>query len=399
MTFDDKINNLLKFKSDKYPITSLYLKLGPNERENVRFKIALKNLIKEQREKLNERNFSSHALKSIESDMKKITDYFDNPDVLTGFRGIALFSSTREGVWEVFKLPFVYRNRLVVDSSPLMRQLVTINDEFGDIVVVCIDRKKARLFRISFSGAEEIIDYFYPGATRNTKFQAQEGKFKQRVSLLGGGGQVAQGFGEYGFQRMIENEMHQHFKHVSDSVFEYYKQNKFDWLIIGGIEQVVADFSNHLHTYLKEKCLGTLAIEINLVKPDDLVEKALDLLEFTERRNKKKLIKEFEQRLVSGYAVNGIAATLKALAMGQVRILIVAEGFFHSGFVCPESRILVLEKSDDLCPEGKKPIPVVDIVDEMMEEALRQGAEVEVILDEGAKKEIYGIGAILRFKL
>jgi peptide chain release factor subunit 1 len=58
-----------------------------------------------------------------------------------------------------------------------------------------------------------------------------------------------------------------------------------------------------------------------------------------------------------------------------------------------------LEKSDNLCPEGKTPIPVVDIVDEAIEEALGQGAEIQVILDEEAKKKIDGIGAILRFKL
>ncbi|MBI2485683.1 MAG: peptide chain release factor 1 [Deltaproteobacteria bacterium] len=399
MGFEDKINKLLEFRSDKYLITSLYLNLGPSERENFKYKIALKNLMKERKEKLNGRNFTSEVLKSVESDMKKITDYFDNPDNITGFRGISIFSSSGEGVWEVFKLPLVYRNRLVVDRSPLVRQLVTINDEFGDIVVVGIDRKKARLFRITLNDAEEILDFIYPEATRNTKFQAQEGKFRQRVSLGGVGGEVAQGLGEYGFQRMIENEMHQHFKRVSERLFEYYKQNKFDWLIIGGIEQVVADFSNHLHTYLKEKCLGTISIETNLIKPDELPEKALDLLELTERRNEKKLIKEFEQRLVSGYAVNGLEATLKALMMGQVRILLVAEGFIHSGFICPESRVLVLEKSDDLCPEGKTPIPVVDIVDEAIEEALGQGAEIQVILDEDIKKKIDGLGAILRFKL
>jgi len=398
MNFQDKINKLLEFKSDKYPITSLYLKLGPAERENFKYRITLKNLIKAEKDRVNKRGFSKEALESIDSGLKKITEYIENPVQLTGCRGVALFSSTGEDVWEVFKLPLVYRNRLVVDWSPLVRQLATINDEFGDIVVVGIDRKKGRLFRISLNGAEEILGYFYPEATRNTKFQAQEGKFRQRVSLAGGG-EVAQGFGEYGFQRMIENEMHQHFKHVSERLFDYYKENKFSWLIVGGIEQVVADFSNHLHTYLKERCLGNIPIEINLVKTDELVEKALDLLELTERRNEKRLIKEFEQKLISGFAVNGLEATLKALMMGQVRVLLVPEGFVHSGFVCPESRVLVLERKHSLCPEGKEPLPVVDIVDEAIEEALGQGAEVEVILDEEAKKKIDGIGAILRFKL
>lgn len=399
MNLQDRISRLLEFKSERYPIVSLYLKLGPAERENFKYRITLKNLIKAERDRLSKRGFSKEVLESIDSELRKIAEYVENPIQITGCRGVAIFSSTGEGIWEVFKLPLVYRNRLVVDSSPLVRQLVTINDEFGDIVVVCIDRKKARLFRISLNGAEEVLGCFYPEATRNTKFQAQEGKFRQRVSLTGGGGEVAQGFGEYGFQRMIENEMHQHFKHVSERLFDYYKESRFSWLIIGGIDQVITDFSNHLHTYLKERCLGSIPVEINLIKPDELVEKALDLLELTERRNEKRLIDEFEQKLVSGLAVNGLEATLKALMMGQVRVLIVSEGFTHSGFICPESRVLVLEKKGGLCPEGKEPLPVVDVVDEAIEEALGQGAEVEVVLDEEARRKVNGIGAILRFKL
>jgi peptide chain release factor subunit 1 len=399
MNFRNNIDKVLGFKSDKYLITSLYLKLSPRERENFKYRITLKNLIKEQRDSLNKRGFTKEALESIDSDLKKIADYIGNPAQVTGCRGLVIFSSAREGVWEVFKLPLVYRSRLVVVRSPLIRQLVTMNDEFGDIVVVTIDRKKARLFRIGLDGADEVLGYSYPEAsTRNTKFQAQEGKSMQRVTRVGGG-EIAHGYGEYGFQRMIENEMHQHFKHVSERLFEYHKQNKFDWLIIGGIEQVIADFSNHLHTYLKGKSLGTMAMEINLIKPDELVEKSLDLLEATERKNEKSLAKEFEQKLVLGLAVNGLEATLKALMMGQVRILLLLEGFSHSGFKCPESGVLVLESKDILCPEGKTPIPVVDVVDDVIEEALAQKVEVEMILDEGAKKKIDGIGALLRFKL
>ncbi len=397
MNLENKINKLLGFKSDKYPITSLYLKLRPEERENFRYRITLKNLVKEETDRLSKGNFTKEALESIEADLRKIADYVENPSQLTGCRGIAIFSSARERVWEVFKLPLVYRNRLAVDWSPFVRQLVTMKDEFGDIVVVIIDRKKARLFRMGLNGVGEILDYLYPEATRNTKFQAQEGKSIQRVTRVGGG-DIAHGYGEYGFQRMIENEMHQHFKHISEGLFNYYKENKFDWLIIGGVEQVIADFPNHLHTYLKEKFLGTISAEINLIKTDELVEKSLDLLEVIERRNEKKLVKEFEQKLVSGLAVNGLEVTLKALMMGRVRLLLVLEQFSHSGFKCPESGVLVLENRENLCPEGKTPIPVVDIVNEAIEEALGQKVEIEVILDEEAREKIDGIGAILRFK-
>jgi peptide subunit release factor 1 (eRF1) len=79
-------------------------------------------------------------------------------------------------------------------------------------------------------------------------------------------------------------------------------------------------------------------------------------------------------------------------------MLLVTEGFTHPGFKCPESGVLVLEKVDNLCPEGKTPLPVADVVDEAIEEALGQRAEIEVIFNE-EKKKLDGIGAILRFKL
>ncbi len=141
MDFRNNVDKVLGFKSDKYLITSLYLKLGPKERENFKYRIALKNLIKEQRDSLNKRGFTKEVFESIDSDFKKIADYIGNPAQVTGCRGLAIFSSARGGVWEIFKLPLVYRSRLVVDWSPLIRQLVTMNDEFGDIAVVVIDRK------------------------------------------------------------------------------------------------------------------------------------------------------------------------------------------------------------------------------------------------------------------
>jgi peptide chain release factor subunit 1 len=400
MNIENRVSKLLEFKSKEYPITSLYLKLGPKERENFKYRITLKNLIKEQRDRLDKGGFTKQAIESVESDLKKIAGYIENTDQITGCRGIALFSSTGADVWEVFKLPLLYRNRLVVDWSPLVRQLVTISDEFGDIAVVIIDRKKARLFRIGLNGATEVAGYFYPEATRSTKFRSQEGKFKQRVSPAVGGGEVPHGLGEYGFQRKIENEIQQHFRYVSDKLFSYYKENKFDWLVIGGAESVITDFSHHTHTYLKERSLGSFVLEdINSAKSDEIAEKSLELLDSMERRNEARIINEFEEKLHQGFAVNGLESSLKALMMGQVRVLIVAEGFIQSGFICPESGVLVWEKRDSLCPEGKPPVPVVDIVDEAIEEALGQGAEVEVIFDQDAKKKIEGIGAILRFKL
>ena len=373
MGFTDQINKLLEFRDGEYPITSLYLKLGPAERENFKYRIILKNLIKEQRDALDKSELNRESIESVDSDFKRMLDHIEINSNITACRGVAIFSCSGAGLFDVFKLPLVYRSRLVVDRSPLTRQLFRISDEFGDIVVVLIDRKKARLFRISLNRAEEVLGYFYPEYVRTTKFQAQEGKFKQRVSPAVGGGKVAQGYGEYSFQRMIENEMHQHFKNVSDKLFNYYKEDKFQWLIVGGPEQLRADFSNHLHTYLRDRKLGAITVEVDSAKPDALVEASLDLLETRRSQKQQRLIGEFEEKLGSRLAFNGLDPTLRALMRGQARILLVADGFNKEGYRCPDSGFLTLEEREGLCPEGVKPVPVIDIVDEAIEEALAKG--------------------------
>ena len=66
--------------------------------------------------------------------------------------------------------------------------------------------------------------------------------------------------------------------------------------------------------------------------------------------------------------MNGIAPTLKALARGQVRTL-VADGH-----------------DDD--PR----------IDDAIEDALRQRAQVDVLYDENARRAVDGLAALLRFR-
>jgi len=398
MDLENRINKLLKYKNDKHPITSLYLKLAPSDRVNYKYKTELKDLIKNLRHDLNERTFTEAAIESIERDIKKITNLIDDNNMLSECRGICVLSSSKNKLWEVFKLPLVYRNQLVIDRSPLLGQLIKINDDYRNIVTILIDRKKARIFRQDPDGAHEILDFFYPEVSRTKKFKSTEGKFKQKLSPTSGTGNLVQGYGEHGFHRTIENEIHQHYKYIADKVFAYFNENKFNLLVLGGTDKNIPEFSHHLHSYLRERLAGTITADVNKIKPYQVTEATLDALEISKAEKEKKLLSEFEDKLGSRYAVNGINPTLKALARGQVKILLVSEGFSVPGFICPDTGVLALEKKKGLCPEGVEPVAVVDVVDDAMEEAFRQKAEIEILFKKKVSKKIDGIGAILRFK-
>jgi peptide subunit release factor 1 (eRF1) len=399
MELDNRIKNLSEYKYQGYPVTSLYLRMEPQDRQNLKYKLKAKNLVKDMKRSLSERALSKSSLDSIDADFTKILSHLDNVTDISECRGIAVFSSSGGKYWEIYKLPAVYRNQLVVDRAPHLGQLIKINDEYSDIVAAVIDRKKARIFRLAPDGAHEILDYFYPGASRTRKQSSPEGKFKQRVSQVQGTGSLAQGYGEHGFHRTIENEIHQHYKYIADKVFEYYKDNKFKWLIVGGTEKNISEFSDHLHTYLRDILAGAITADVDKIKPYQVMDAALDALGSKKADTQKQLIGEFEEKLPSGLTVNGIDPTLSALSIGQLRVLLIEEEFSAPGFMYPDSGVFVTEENRENVPQDEEPDYIVDVVDLAIEEAYRQKAEIEILSDGKLKKKINGMAGILRFKL
>jgi peptide chain release factor subunit 1 len=399
MILENSVNKLLDYQDDTSYITSLYLRLGPDERKNFKYKTTLKNLIKQAKKDYSCLENKIEEYKSIEKDLVMIENYIDNSKKVEGFRGIAIFSCSSNNLWEVFKLPLVNKDRIFFNNYPHIGELISLNDKYGNTAFLVIDKNKARFFNLTLDGVQELSGFLYPGASRTHRFQSPEGKFKQRVSSFSGGRMVYQGYGEYSFNRTIENDIHQHFKYISDSIFDYYKDNKFDWLILGGSNQIVQDFSHHIHPYLKSKLLGNIKLDVDTIQTDQLFDMSLNLLHDLRFKNNCKLLEEFEEKLSSDLAVNGIESSLNSLYNGQARTLLINEGFRQPGFICPKSNLLVLENNERLCPELQAPNQIQDIVDYIIEEAFSQKCEVEIIYAPELKKKIDGMGAILRFKL
>ncbi len=398
MGFEESVNNLSRYTNEKYPVTTLYLKLGPRERENFGYKISFKNLAKGLRDEIGKSGLSRDALESVEADLSKIQSFIDTPDTLGECRGIAIFSCSGGGLWEALKLPSLDRNQLLIDRSPIIGQLYKADDVHRHIVTVLIDRKKARIFSIGLDGAEEILDYFEPSAERSTKFHNPQGKYTKKSAPASGARNLSQGFGEFTFNRTIENEIHKHFKYVAQMLKDYCRNEKVNWLVLGGTDENVTEFSHHLPTDLRDKLAGTVNIDLERVKPSLVTEASLDALDKTRAARQKKLLREFADKLPVGYAADGLRATLDALRKDQVRVLLVEDGFKQPGFLCPESGEYFLEAGEE-CTGGGGAVPVADLVDRAIEEAFGQGAEVEIIQDESSKKQFHGTGAILRFKI
>ncbi|HEX2219590.1 MAG TPA: hypothetical protein VHG35_12360, partial [Gemmatimonadales bacterium] len=151
-----------------------------------------------------------------------------------------------------------------------------------------------------------------------------------------------------------------------------------------------------LHNYLVERVLGTARLNPKEATPARVHEATLAVREVWERDAERALVREMQEALGSGWSVNGMTPTLRALSRGQVRALLVHADAGEPGFRCAETGRLALNERD--CRVEGEPIPVLDVVDDAIEEALRQGVDVNVVYEPEARDAIEGLAGLLRFR-
>ena len=142
--------------------------------------------------------------------------------------------------------------------------------------------------------------------------------------------------------------------------------------------------------------MGTVRLNPTAATPAEVREAALEARAGWERAHEASVLAEVVQGVGTGWAVNGVLPTLRALGRGQVRLLVLPEGQAGSGYRYPLSGRLALARSERH-GEGD-PIPVPDLVSEVVDEALLQHVDIEVIDDLRLKEGVEGLAALLRFR-
>jgi peptide subunit release factor 1 (eRF1) len=80
-----------------------------------------------------------------------------------------------------------------------------------------------------------------------------------------------------------------------------------------------------------------------------------------------------------------------------LRVLLVPADQRGAGFRCADTGRLVLSRAE--CRGEGEPIPVPNLVDRAIDDALESGAEVAVIDDPGLAERVDGLAGVVRFRL
>jgi peptide chain release factor subunit 1 len=289
-------------------------------------------------------------------------------------RGLALFSCSGAGLWEDVLLPRPVRDRVEVGPVPHLLPLEAMLETYESFCTVLVDSEKARIFLAELGRIEEEADLW----------DQVPGRHDQG------------GWSQSRFQRHIDDARNKHLKRVAEALFRFFKRRRFDHLILGGPDEVVAELERELHDYLSQRVRARIHLPI-LAPAAAVLERSLAVEEELEREQHRAAVQELLAEATAGrQAVAGLRPVLRALSEARVERLIVAADLQAEGVACPRcGRLSDRGRICEACGAALQPVP--DVVEAAVAASLRQGCRVEIVSQDGDLHRVGGIGAILRY--
>ncbi|MDH3368833.1 MAG: hypothetical protein OEO17_13400, partial [Gemmatimonadota bacterium] len=274
-------------------VVSCYLKLEPRDRSRGKYLIKLKNRIRDEVAGFELRGASRQERDTVGRDLNRVREYLENPGSLGPGQGIAIFACEPLNLFEVISLPRVFRSRLQIDRSPLVRELAAVDDEFGRVLCVAYDRTSARFFEVTAFRIEELAGLAPSDTTRPGRFRGPR--------AATGTGAGAGSAGEHNFHQRIREEKHRHYASIAQRLFDITRDRAIRGVILAGVGADSDAVQPHLHPYLATKVLGTARLNPKSATATDVMQAVLDVRFHSERAVETRSVEALREGLGTGW--------------------------------------------------------------------------------------------------
>ncbi|HMV26014.1 MAG TPA: hypothetical protein PLG25_03285 [bacterium] len=380
------IERLSKIGSRDFFITSLYLNLDHTQKHG-QYKIALKDLLKDRRHRLDEfrkhNKITKEQIKSLEDDFVRIENYIQHEFVSKDSgKGLAIFSCSATHFWEILELPQPVPNHLNADFDPNIRILSELLCDYRHYAIALVDSSKAKIVDVNLGFVREVWSVEH-AITGKTKFGGVDGTQERNA------------------ERAHDESVHKHFKVVATEVEKVFDHSDHMWLILGGRQNFLPQFESLLPAPVRKKIVGHIVIDPE-ASLNEVLGKAYTIAEEAEAAHEKEIIEQLRGEASNGgKGIFGLQPTLQSLRKGGVSTLVVTKGYQAPGFVCHKCFFIGTPEEKgkhDTCPICSGPAHnVEDVVEEAITFAYMQGCKVETT-NENSRMRIMGdFGALLRY--
>lgn len=362
------------------PVLSVYLDVDQSNSANLNrgFEVSLRNALRGVEQQLGD---EKGRLSAFQEDADRVWEF------------ISAYSPAGKGLvamCDVSAKYFWHRNLQVRMpneahwlAKPYIRPLVEARDEFARYGVILTDRRQARLFIVFLNEVEETRETLARFRVKQFKSAGMDRIWSQMV-----------------FQRKADVHAKWHLKKVVEMMARLEEEQEFDRLVVGGPTEVVSILETLLTDRLRSRLIGLASLPVE-ASEKDILEETNRLEQEHQRKSEKELVDLLltaagkERR-----AVTGLRGTVRAAVEGRVMSLVYEEGRQARGAECVRCGTL-FEGQPQSCPQcGGYVQPVDDLMERLVESAVKTGESVELVRGEAAEtleREGGGIGAFLRF--
>ncbi|MHC4661251.1 MAG: baeRF10 domain-containing protein [Planctomycetota bacterium] len=322
-----------------------------------------KSLLKDNRD---EREYFDENMKLVEKHLKK------NP-IESG--GLCIFACWALDFFKAVPLDVPVPDLLIVDSSPYIRPLAELQDEYENFAVVTADNKSASIYMVISAKAES-----EKRVTGNIKNHVRKGGWSQQR-----------------YERRRDKQLHNYAKDIADRLAELDRTESFRRILMAGSKETLNEIRRVLPAHLVKKLVGEKTM--NLSEGGQVVNREIfDLYFDEERRSEEKLWERIRNEyLRKGKAAVGAADVLRAVKAGRVSKVVVTRGAGMDGARCRECDYLGAG-TPAACPEcASDSVYKVDLINEIVELLATTGAEADFVDPIPGLSEVGDIAALLRY--
>lgn len=317
------------------------------------------------------------ARKQLAADIKRTFDHLGSDKLQTDHsHGLAVFCSGSAGLFEIIPLPRSAGSSLTIDDRAHLAPLVEAARQHSWMVAL-VNRRDARFLR----GTESYL--------------REAGGLSDDVH----GWHDKGGMSQKRYQRGIEKEAEDHFRHVAAELADRRRRRGgFDRLLIAGPHEQMTTVEAMLASDVRERLAGIFDVDVHNSTPDEVLAAARPAMEADATKRERELLDRLAAGVEGGgRAAAGLDEVLAALNEQRVDTLLLDPAFEGDVAQCPKCGWLG-EPTTERCPTDDTPLrDGRTAADAAVESALAQSAAIETIRGHDDVAARGGIGALLRY--
>jgi len=375
MITEEQIRRILGLHGDGIPILSLYAQVPPGPPGSRELRSRVDSLVSEIRPVTSDVSVERDARLSVRADLERIEELVAEqwnwrPGTL------ALFCCSARDIFEEVELPRAVRDRIVLDSTPWVRPLLAVLDEYQRMCLAYIERGEVTLWELYQDELRQVVTR--RGRTLRARHVPAPNEERAR--------------------HKAEELTKRHVRDTIETIDRLFRTDGFDVLAVGGQQYETAQFIDQLPRHLRERIVGTFTLDEHPTETAHIRERAMEILEEHVHEQQRRQVEEvLETAADGGRAALDLADCLWAGAVAAIDVLLVEYDVVIPGVLCDNCGWMSDEGTE--CPRCGSPLRrVADILDELTEVVINEGGSVtHVKVPTDLSKHL--VGAMLRFQL